>query len=156
MITWLPHMVPRRLWNILLHVYSCHCLKYAPFGPKSDAWGGGRMAWVAILYSPPHIRELFFLPHYMTSGLFSWCQLFLLMQHIFLIFCSHPEMATCCCSALKSSSVAHLCTRRRSTSDKIRGRTECCRDLKKYQSWSPLGLLKQIEFRYFLISKIIK
>ncbi len=31
-----------------------------------------------------------------------------------------------------------------------------CRDLKKYQSWSLPGLLKQIEFRYFLISKIIK
>ncbi len=31
-----------------------------------------------------------------------------------------------------------------------------CRDLKEYQSWSPPGLLKQIEFRYFLISKIIK
>ncbi len=31
-----------------------------------------------------------------------------------------------------------------------------CRDLKEYQSWSPLGPLKQIEIRYFLISKIIK
>jgi hypothetical protein len=43
------------------------------------------MAWVAILYPPPFIREFFFASFSLVTGVFSGCKLSLLKQHIFLI-----------------------------------------------------------------------
>ncbi len=84
--------------------------KYATFGPESAAWGGGRMAWVAILYPSPHIREFFF---FVSFSLITWHLAFFLDVNCS-SWCStsfwslrrHPGMATCWCSALKAASAA--------------------------------------------------
>jgi hypothetical protein len=66
-VTWLPHVVHPRVCNPLLHggfadlPQNGHFLRiFYDLGPESATRGGGRMARVAILNSPPPcIREFF-------------------------------------------------------------------------------------------------
>ncbi len=112
MVTWLPHMVFWRFWDPPPRGGSASLPQNSHFCSWIRRLGRGEHGLGRHLEpTPPHKGILLFASfsiNYMTSGLFSWCQLSLLMQHIFLILTSHPGMATGCCSALKAASGSHL------------------------------------------------
>ncbi len=72
--------------------------------------GGGRMAWVAILYPlPPHQGILLFVSFFLITwhlGFFLEVSCPSCSSTSFWSLRSHPGMATCCCTALKAASSA--------------------------------------------------